>query len=434
MVAALAAGASIGGASAQAGPNGLIAYSSWDDSGNYDTYLVDPADSAAPPVKLTTDGKYNANPSWSPDGRKIAYDGWGDSGGPRIRIMDIDPATEDSAIITEPCPPEVGCYGDFQPAWSPDGTRIAFVSSRPNADGSEAWGYQLYVMDATGEVGDLPRATRLTTDVPDDSGKMIANSQATWSPDGRRIAFLSTGRGDDADSCDLWVMDSQDTDGDGFGDNLRRLTFDESFNCDAFEDVNPKWSPNSSLIAFTSVRSGYFDIWLVNADNPADLRNVTQTPERYEDQPNWSPDGTRIIYRSTAAGAYELFSLPVPPPATESAGRATAAVAGPTPQRLTFDRRRKRQADWGRPAAARPGTMILRVSKSGGGRVVSAPNGLSCGRDCVATFVRGQVVQLTARPAAGYSFAGWGGACAEELARICSVRLGRSKSVTARFE
>src|SRR4051794_26873949 len=72
-------------ADAAEGPNGLIAYSSWDDSLNYDIYLIDPANPSAPPVKLTTDGQYNSNPNWSPDGRKIAYDGWGDSGGPRIR-------------------------------------------------------------------------------------------------------------------------------------------------------------------------------------------------------------------------------------------------------------------------------------------------------------------------------------------------------------
>ena len=81
--------------------------------------------------------------------------------------------------------------------------------------------------------------------------------------------------------------------------------------------MTPQWSPNSSLIAFTSVRTGYFDIWLVNADDPTDLRNVTQTPNGYEDQPGWSPDGTQVIFRSAVSGSYELYSLPVPPPAPE---------------------------------------------------------------------------------------------------------------------
>jgi hypothetical protein len=52
-------------AAAATGPNGLIAYSSWDDSGHYDIYLTDPANPTAPPVRLTTDGRYNSNPDWS---------------------------------------------------------------------------------------------------------------------------------------------------------------------------------------------------------------------------------------------------------------------------------------------------------------------------------------------------------------------------------
>jgi Periplasmic component of the Tol biopolymer transport system len=300
-------GPGAGSALAAVGPNGLIAYSSWNDQLDYDIYVVDPAQPGLQPIRLTTDGAYNGNPDWSPDGSKIAFDGWAEFGGPRIQVMDIDPATDDQTVLTDPA----GGYGDFQPAWSPNGTRIAFVSSRTDGQ-SEDWGYEIYVMDATGEVGPLIDATRLTTDAFDpETGRSIEDSQVTWSPDGSRLAFVSTGRGLDPDACDLWVMDSVDRDGDGVGDNLHQITFDESFNCDPFEDITPQWSPNSGLIAFTSVRSGYFDIWLVNANDPTDLRNVTQTPGGYEDQPSWSPDGTQVIFRSAASGQYELYALPV---------------------------------------------------------------------------------------------------------------------------
>lgn len=429
----LAAVLGAGMAGAAPGPNGLIAYSSWDDDGNYDIYVVDPADAVAPPVRLTNDGRYNSNPDWSPDGRRIAYDGWDGAGGPRIRVMDVDPATDDPAVLTAPCADDVSCYGDFQPAWSPDGTRIAFVSSRPSADGSEAWGYQLYVMDALGEVGELADAIRLTTDLPDEWGDMIANSQVTWSPDGTRIAFLSTGRGSGPDSCDLWVMDPQDRDGDGFGDDMQRLTFDESHNCDAFEDVTPQWSPNSSLIAFTSVRSGFFDIWIVNADDPADLRNVTQTPEDYEDQPSWSPDGTQIIFRSSVSGAYELYSLPVPPPATGSKSRRGVPTAQAEPRQLTFDGRNKRQSDWGAKARSVPATRTLSVAKAGNGRVRSAPGGISCGRDCEATLVARSEVRLIAKPGPGARLKRWGGACEGVTGPVCTLSMDKAKRATASF-
>ena len=227
-------------------------------------------------------------------------------------------------------------------------------------------------------------------------------------------------------------MDSSDTDGDGFGDNLQRLTFDEAYNCDAFEDVSPQWSPNSSLIAFTSTRSGYFDIWLVNANDPTDLRNVTQTPDGYEDQPSWSPDGTRVIFRSSTSGQYEMYSLPVPPPSAAGSSPVSppAAAEVPTPTQVTFDEQAKQQADWGAELGWAKGTATLRVARQGKGRVTGPK--IACMPDCAGTFVAGNTVKLTAVPHPSSHFVRWAGACSGTK-RTCAVRLELSERAIAVF-
>ena len=100
---------------------------------------------------------------------------------------------------------------------------------------------------------------------------------------------------------------------------------------------------------FSSTRVwGYWDIWLVNADDPTDLRNVTTTPVVYEDQPSWSPDGTQVIFRKAVDGVYQFFSVPVPPPGGPiTADELASAQPVDEPVQITFGPDSKDNADWG---------------------------------------------------------------------------------------
>jgi hypothetical protein len=116
------------------------------------------------------------------------------------------------------------------------------------------------------------------------------NLQAKWSPDGTRIAFT----GMQAGNIDIYVMDAD-------GQHLTRLT-------DAPEaDQDPAWSPDGGAIAFTSLRGGTAQIWAMNVDGTG-LRQLT-SGLGLNSMPAFSPDGRLIAFISTRDGNPDLFEM-----------------------------------------------------------------------------------------------------------------------------
>ena len=156
---------------------------------------------------------------------------------------------------------------DEQPAWSPDGAKIAFASARNAVTGNTL---DIYVMDANGA-----NVNRLTTAAGNDTAP-------TWSPDGTKIAFQSLRDG----NVEIYVMNTD-------GTNQTRLTSNSS------QDIEPSWSPNGQKIVFASDRSGTLNIWVMNANGqtPTQLTAIAKP----EGGPTWSPDGTKIAFASKRA-------------------------------------------------------------------------------------------------------------------------------------
>jgi Tol biopolymer transport system component len=173
---------------------------------------------------------------------------------------------------------------DVAPVWSPDGRRIAFVSFRDTAAGK--WGMgpgSIYVMDFDPQTGTAGNVTRVT-------GKDIDAGWPTWSPDGKRIAFQS----EKAGNWDIWTIG---VDGSG----PANLTKDPS------DDQYPAWSPDGTRIAFTSRRSGNQDVWIMNADGSGAV-NLTRSPGR-DRYPMWSPDGKRFSFNTSRDGNQEIYVM-----------------------------------------------------------------------------------------------------------------------------
>jgi tol-pal system beta propeller repeat protein TolB len=166
---------------------------------------------------------------------------------------------------------------DMQPAWSPDGRRVAFARALPAAQGRSLAGFDIYVARVRGG-----RVRRLTKDLGNDT-------QPAWSANGKRIAFTS----DRAGSQDVYTMSPR-------GRRLRRLTGT------AAEDSAPSWSPNGKRIAFTSDREGGEDVYSMTARGKA-LRRLTKGAADEAD-PAWSPNGRRIAYAVAGRGLYVMRS------------------------------------------------------------------------------------------------------------------------------
>jgi TolB protein len=237
------------------GANGLIVFQSNQDSPVFDPrfeiYVMN-ADGTGQ-TRLTTEG--GSFPAWSPNGSKIAFTSNRD-GNFEIYVMNADGSGQ-TRLTNRPN------ATDLQPAWSPDGSKIAFASFESS--------YDIWVInvDGTGE-------TNLTAHPAEDT-------YPSWSPDGSRIAFQTNRDGD----YEIYAINP-----DGTG--LTNVS-----NSPASNDAEPDWSPDGSRFAFASNRETPFfggDVYVMNADGTGATRLTDATHE--DNTPAWSPDGTRITFKS----------------------------------------------------------------------------------------------------------------------------------------
>jgi len=185
-------------------------------------------------------------PTWSPDGNRLAFMSLRD-GDREIYVVNAD-GSGLRRISNNP-------WQDKHPSWSPTGDKIAFISNR-----SGRW--QVWVMNADGS-----QQTRLTNNDFD-------NFRPVWSPDGRQIAYgVWTGVRNE-----VWVMDAD-------GSNPHLVTANAVYKQE-FAGYGLAWSPNR-FISFVSNRAGQPQIYAMNPDGSGQTA-VTDMPAGAF-SPAWAP-------------------------------------------------------------------------------------------------------------------------------------------------
>jgi Tol biopolymer transport system component/serine/threonine protein kinase len=229
--------------------------------GNHEVYIMNP--DGTDPKRVTENEALDDHPAFSPDGARIAFSSQREGG---VDIYLVDPDGGETTRLTNLTATGPGA---LWPAWSPDGTKLAFQTFvKPD----------IFTINADG------------TGLVNLTNHPAVDIRPAWSPDGRTIAFVSNRDGNN----EIYLMNRD-------GTNPVRLTHDPG------PDGAPAWSPDGRKIAFVSGRDGHPQIYVMNADGTQTVRLTHSASE--EGRPSWSPDGKKIAFHRRVLGHGQVFVM-----------------------------------------------------------------------------------------------------------------------------
>jgi Tol biopolymer transport system component len=279
--------ASIPTVSADAVANGRLAFVT-SEADQPQVFTINPDGSGQTQVTDRPDGAGENGLSWAPDGSSLLVV----LSASRDIMYTMRPDGGDLRRISPPCTGH--CLGDDEPAFTRSGTRIAFNRAFGPVTNDNAAVDAIFTMNADGtSVRQLTQKTRPTS---------TEDHSATWSPDGRRIAFqrLNTTASPVGRSA-IYIMSAS-------GTHLRRIT------PRSLDASNPRWSPDGSRILFNDVAEPTAgkdaNIYTVHPDG-TDLTKLTSytdgTAQAFVD--DWSPDGSKIVFHYQDTGVDDLYTM-----------------------------------------------------------------------------------------------------------------------------
>jgi eukaryotic-like serine/threonine-protein kinase len=248
--------------------------------------------------RITDQPGDDIQPAWSPDGKQLAFVRASTDGG-RLEPSDINGTYQEGGDIWS-VELESGrttrlVQNAFNPAYSPDGSRLAF-------DAPWAAGRRIWVADGSG---------RNPRQVTSDSSEAVIHSGPRWSPDGRKVVFRRV----ETIKSDIVILDLA-------SQAMTPVTNDNIL------DMDPVWAPDNRHIYFTSSRGGGLNLWrvgLTGSGLPMGQPEQLTTGAGDDVGPTISPDGSRLAFAVRGVDS-DLWRMPLSPETGQRAGSPTPVV------------------------------------------------------------------------------------------------------------